>query len=98
MDKKLIELVDKALTRRSFMASSSVAAAAAFVAGCGGGSTPAPTPTPTPTPAPASFTDTDYLNFALNLEYLEAVVEHVSVALCCLDERGYVRMMNKPGK
>jgi hypothetical protein len=72
MDKKLIELVDKALTRRSFMASSSVAAAAAFVAGCGGGSTPAPTPTPTPTPAPASFTDTDYLNFALNLEYLEA--------------------------
>ncbi|HXP10535.1 MAG TPA: ferritin-like domain-containing protein [Acidobacteriaceae bacterium] len=73
MDKKLIELVDKALTRRSFMARSGVAAAAAVVAGCGGSSTPAPTPTPTPTPTPKpSLTDADYLNFALNLEYLEA--------------------------
>ena len=46
MDKKLTELVDKALTRRSFMARSGVAAAAAVVvAGCGGNSsTPAPTP------------------------------------------------------
>jgi two-component system, NtrC family, nitrogen regulation sensor histidine kinase NtrY len=38
------------------------------------------------------------LQKAANLEYLEAVVEHVSVALCCLDERGYVRMMNKPAR
>ncbi len=48
MEKKLTELIDKALTRRSFMARSSAAAAAVVVAGCGGSSTPAPTPTPTP--------------------------------------------------
>lgn len=38
------------------------------------------------------------LQKAANLQYLEAVVEHVSVALCCLDERGYVKMMNKPAR
>jgi hypothetical protein len=72
VDRKLTELIDKALTRRSFMARSGTAAAVAVVAGCGGSSTPAPTPTPTPTPAPVVLGDSDYLNFALNLEYLEA--------------------------
>ena len=51
---------------------SGTAAAATLIAGCGGNGSTATTPTPTPTPTPATLTDADYLNFALNLEYLEA--------------------------
>ncbi len=72
MEKKMIELIDKALTRRSFMAGSGAVAAVTVIGGCGSSSTPTPTPTPTPTATPVVLGDTDYLNFALNLEYLEA--------------------------
>jgi nitrogen fixation/metabolism regulation signal transduction histidine kinase len=35
---------------------------------------------------------------AANHQYLEAVIEHVGVALCCLDDTGSVRMMNEPAR
>ncbi len=68
MEKRSIDLVDKALSRRSFLAGAGTVAAGTLVAGCSN-STPA---TPLPAPVPAALTDMDYLNFALNLEYLEA--------------------------
>ena len=70
MEKKLNDLIDKALSRRTFMAGAGTAAAAALIVGCNNGMTPTPTPTP-PIP-PLDIPDNDILNFALNLEYLEA--------------------------
>ncbi len=68
--------------RRRFLklagASTAAVGGLSLLAACGGDDddnpapSPSPSPSPTGTPSPGTITDGDLLNFALNLEYLEA--------------------------
>ncbi|HEY9136742.1 MAG TPA: ferritin-like domain-containing protein [Terriglobus sp.] len=68
---KLTRLTTKDLSRRRFLAGAGVAVTAFAAAGCGD-SNSSSTTTPPTNPTNPTITDADILNFALNLEYLEA--------------------------
>jgi len=62
---KLDTIIDRALSRRTFLAGAGSVAATTLVIGCGDDGAKMP-------PTSTGVTDADILNFALNLEYLEA--------------------------
>ncbi len=69
---KLSKLYEKGVSRRNFLAGAGALSAASVLAGCSNSGPAAPVTPPAPVTPAVAFNDVDILNFALNLEYLEA--------------------------